>query len=622
MNRYWLLSCVLSLPLATAGAASPAPEFERDVLPILTNQCLNCHGGLRQKGGLDLRTVAAMTKGGKSGAVVDAGKPEQSLLWQKVAGDEMPKTLLKLSADEKRVLKDWIAAGLPRSPSWPQLLAGRAEAPATPGDVAKRLDESIEERLQRAKLTPAPLANDAEFLRRVSLDLTGRLPAPEQVRAFLADPAVDKRARLVDELLARPEFGRHWGLQWHHLLTPLADGKRVYDPALWDWLARAFNEGRKWDQVVADLITAQSGSDASAAVNFLAAHKDPDKMGARSANLFLGVNMECAECHDHPHTRWKQKDDYWALAAFFSQVKAGRKGNVTTLTEAAPSPKGLQIRIPTTALVNGGATIWAGFPGVPGVAPPATGPARAALARWLTGAENPYFAAAAVNRTWAHFFGRGLINPVDDLHEGNPATHPDVLALLVREFRAAGHDLRHLVRCVTRTRAYQRTSCTDREDDGQEALYARMPVRLLSPDTLYDVLVQVLEVPELTIPGVDPKPARGAPPASPRQLFVNTFRQGEAANPREYDHGVLQILPLVNWRDFNAGGRVVPRLVGAKLSPEQAVEELYLRSLSRRPTAAETEKVLRYLGRQADRQAALASVLWLLLNSSEFVFNH
>ena len=614
---------LLTLLCASPASAAP-PEFERDVLPILNAHCLNCHGGLRQKNGLDLRTADSMTVGGTSGAAITAGDLDKSLLWQKVLKDEMPKTLIKLSADEKRVLKEWIVAGLPRSPNWRQPPIGRADAPGQPTQVAAQVDREIEKRLEKSGITPAPPSDDAEFLRRASLDLTGRLPTPEQVRAFLASNDADKRTKLIDEVLARPDHGRHWGLHWHHQLMPLVDGKRVYNQPLTDWLAKGFNENRKWSEIVGDLVTAVGKSDENPAIHFLAGLKDPDKMSGRAANVFLGINMECAECHNHPHTQWKQKEDYWALAAFFSQVKFGGsdKRGVVTATEAVGG-RGPAVRIPSTALAAANSTVLPGFPGIGPRPDTRPNPSRKDLAAWLTAPENAYFASSAVNRTWNVFFGRGLVNPVNNLHDGNPATHPDVLALLAQEFRTSGWDTKHLVRCICATKAYRRTSRTEKENEQQESLYGRMPLRVMSPDTLYDAMVQTLEVSEIAIPGYVP-PGGKTPPKSPppRELFVNTFRQAEDANPREYDHGVLQILQLVNWKEFNLGGAVVKRLLDAKTPNDKVVEQLYLLSLSRLPTAAEKDRILRFVEKQTDRHAAFASVLWILINSSEFVFNH
>lgn len=619
--------CASLILLACLGpACRAAPTFEKDVLPILSAHCFDCHGGLKQRGGLDLRTIGAIKKGGKSGPAVKAGAAKDSLLWQKVSKDAMPKALIKLSAAEKRTIEEWADAGTPRAASWLPGPYSPLEKAAAPAKVAGAIDALIEARLKAEKVEPAALSDDAEFLRRVTLDLTGRLPRPDRVRAFLGSKEADKRARLIDQLLASPDFGRHWGRVWHNALMPLDDGKRAYDEGLIDWLAKGLNDNRKWGEIASDLVTATGKADESPQVAFLAALKAPDKMSQRVAGVFLGINMECAECHNHPHTQWRQKDDYWAMAAFFSRVKVGttrgkaKSSRVPTLTEARGK---LEARIPRTALAAANAKVGAGFPGLGQKAGGPADPSRKALASWMTAPENPYFAAATANRVWGHFFGRGLVSPVNNLHDGSAATHPEALALLAGEFRCSGSDLKHLVRCVCLTRAYQRTSRAEKEAEAQEELYGRMAARVLAPDVFYDVLVQALEVPHITVPNSPPSGGKKAPrTVTPRELFVNTFRQAEGPTPREYDHGVLQVLQLLNWKEFNTGGGVVKRLLDARTPHEQAVEELYLRCLSRLPSEAEKGKALAYVKKRGGSREAFDSVLWALINSSEFVFNH
>jgi hypothetical protein len=613
---------------AVSSAASP-PEFERDVLPILAAHCLHCHGGLVQENKLDLRTLASLERGGESGAALMPGSLDESLIWQKISTDEMPTALLKVSAAEKATIKAWIEAKAPRSTHWREIETTPPAEPRKPDAVAKDIDDLIAQRLKQLKLQPAPLARDEEFLRRVSLDVHGRLPEPERIRTFAASTDADKRAKLVDELLADPQYGQHFALVWHHRLLPLNEGRRNYNQAFIDWLAKHFNDGHSWQAVVTELITATGPSNENAAVAFLVnPTKEVDKLSSRAARLFLGMHMECAECHDHPLKLWKQKDDYWALAAFFTGLKLEKKRDVLTAIDAAPrlDKQGkhlpLEANIPSTALVDSRAKVFAGFPGG-GPAADLQPPYRAALASWMTSADNDYFAAATANRWWAHFFGRGLVDPVDDLHDGNPATHPELLRMLADELVAAKFDVRHLVRSICLSQAYQRTSEGLADTESQVDFYGRMPTRSLSPDVLYTILGQAFESPDLPLPLVAPPP-EGKRPVIPtmRELFANSFPPNEDHNPQVSDHAVLRVLQFMNWDVFNQGGKIVPRLIEAKLEPEAMLDELYLCAFSRLPTEDERQKILAYTAAQSDPQAAWSSVLWMLVNSSQFVLNH
>ncbi len=631
MTRLYLTLLAISV-LAAGFSSSPslaaAPEFERDIFPLLSTHCIHCHGGLKQEHGLDLRTIGKMTKGGESGSVIDQDKPLESLIWQKVSSDEMPKTLIKLSAAEKATLKAWLEAGLPATTRWQDVPVELPAGKQQPAHVAKAIDGFIDRALTVEKIEPAPICTDTEFLRRVTLDIIGRLPTPEAARAFVESTAADKRAKLVDEFLARPEYGQYWARELHHVLVPLQEGRRVYDLPLIAWLAERFNGGASWQEIATQIVAAEGSAEEQPAVTILAAIKDPDKISQRVAKVFLGADMECAECHDHPYKPWRLKDDYWAMTSFFTPIRHGKKGKFITVIDQNPNSSSgktgaalLTSKVPDYALVGGKTSVPSAFLG--GLAPPADmkPPYRAVLANWLTGSENSLFAGAAVNRWWAQFFGRGLVNPVADFHDGNPPTHPEVLRLLAHEFAQAKFDCRHLIRCITLTAAYQRSSEATAANDDQEDLYGRMPLRPVSPDVLYDLLGQSLGVEPLAVPLTNPMPKR-EPPVTPRELFVNTFKQGEEGDRRQYDHGVLQSLQFINWNEFNSGGAIVPKLLEQKLPPEEMLDELYLRTLSRRATATEREKLLPFVAEHSEAAKGWSAVLWMLVNGKEFVMNH
>lgn len=628
-RSHWRLLPTLVLVLASTGSVARAesPTFEKNVLPILTGNCLSCHGGLKQKGGLDLRTAASVLKGGESGAAVTPENPQQSLLWQKVAADQMPKgPTSKLSADDKKIIQAWIVAGArsarPTDPATAELPASKR----TPTVVAAEIDQLIDGRLLAEKIPPSPPASDAEFLRRAYLDIIGRIPTAEQAATFLDNNGPDKRSKLIDELLARPEYGQHFSTIWHNLLVPLQDGKRVLRPPFRAWLARSFNENNSWERMVFDLLTAEGDEDTAPPVGYFLAQPAADKQSFTTARLFLGIHLECAECHNHPLKLWKQTD-YWGMAAFFtatsSRMTGKGKDQKATVTEAVRSKQLPAITIPKTALTAVGSKVPASFLDARTPMPDEQGKGRHLLAAWLTAADNPWFARASVNRLWAHFFGTGFVNPLDDLDAQNLPSHPELLARLTHEFRVSGHDLKHLIRCICTSKTYQRSSRILVKNQDDNGCFSRPLVKVLTPEMLYDSLTVALEVPELTLP--KPFVARNDRVPDwfyePRNIFANYFTYRDGAVSTDFDQGIPQLLRLMNMEQFNNGGKIVERLANARDEPDKVVESLFLATLSRRPQAEEGRLMAELLKGRDDRQQAYRDILWILLNSSAFSLN-
>ncbi|MCE9568016.1 MAG: PSD1 and planctomycete cytochrome C domain-containing protein [Planctomycetes bacterium] len=627
MTRPQLLTGIVAYVLLSAPAVAAEPSFEKDVLPILRAHCVSCHGGDKPKAGLDLSTEKGVTAGGKSGAVVKPGSLKESPLWLNVSTDKMPATGPKLTDEEKAVLRTWVAGAK----------TGTVQ-PVKPGQkrgvtaAAKAVDDAIEARLAKDGLKPAEQADDSEFLRRVYLDLTGVVPTAEKAVAFLDDTSPDRRARLIDELLASPEHGRFAGEQWAALLSAEEPELR---PKLAAWLADQFNRGRGWNAVVSDLIAADGTGPET---NFVMAHAEnkqpvPEKLAGATARLFLGLQLQCAECHNHPFTEWKQTD-FWALAAFYSRARmatkppAGLSDSETPVIKLPPPKKGepavdlsgAVIPIGANAGRAAGKPVRAKFLGGPEPGLDPKGPFRPALAAWITAADNPYFADATVNRVWAELFGRGLVNPVDDLSPENPASHPEVLRALADEFRASGFDRKHLIRCICNSKTYQRTSRGT--DTAGEKVYARVPVKVMAPGALYDSLVRTTGVKEVRLDVYLPSGGRGGVTAKrpAREVFVRFFGTRDPDAPgTEYTHGIPQALGLLNGPTFTRPTPVVEQLVKDKVMPEKAVERLYLAALARRPTADETKLMTAYLAKRTDPAIGYAGVLWILLNSPEFV---
>jgi hypothetical protein len=376
---------------------------------------------------------------------------------------------------------------------------------------------------------------------------------------------------------------------------------------------------------VRELLTATGSPATVPEVGFMIANPDANKAADKARRVFLGLNMECAECHNHPFTQWRQQEDFWGMAAFFSAVKIKIKNVVTEAGAAKAEGKGpavrgggASIKIPTSALRNVGTVVKASLLGDAPELKQA--PYRPVLADWIVSPKNPYFARAAVNRYWWHLFGRGFVMPLDDFHDGNPASHPELLDRLAQEFRVSGHNVKHLMRCVCNSKAYQRSSQTEDAGDAEEALFGRMRVRMLPPEVLYDAFTQTLGIKDLNL-GV-PISKKGEKSTPPRHLFINAFdHKDDLPDATTYYHDILQILQLANATDLNRGGETAQRLA-ASTDVDAGVEEMFLMTYCRRPSAAERERFRQFVTRNPDRSRGFAMALWAVLNSSEFAFNH
>jgi hypothetical protein len=643
MTRRLAALAILLAPQLAAADAPKAPTFEGDVLPVLNAHCLQCHGGVHQKNGLDLRTLASLLKGGKSGPVVVPGKPAESLLWQKIEKDVMPKTDNKVSDANKKLIREWIASGAKGAERSSGATVTRAAK--KPAEVAKYIDKEIGSRLSAAKVPPSPRSDDGEFLRRAYLDIAGKPPSAQQAAVFLDSTDADKRARLIDSLLASEDYGRHFGERWVNVFYLTTVNQRPMPPEPFkEWFAKQLKEGRGWDAITRDILTTTGPLSVAPQGLFFYYNGDmnsqfaPKILAGNIGQVYLGVQLQCAECHDHPFSAWKQTD-FWSLAAFFGQ--AARMETVENkntpgvkerhLDQPKPGkkpptpPKEISISIPNDGEArNGGKKVPAGLLDETKLTADPAKSHRPPFADWLTAKENRMFARAAVNRFWAHFFGRGFVNPLNDFGDHNAPSHPALLDELADEFVASGFDVRHLVRCITLSDAYQRTSrvAPGNEKPEAEAFFARMAPKVLTPEQLYDALCVALEVPEVA-PPVDPKKKpnpKVPPPPSPRSVFVAFFRgPGEADEPTELKLGVPHALKLMNDPNFNTGGKLADRVAAEAKSPAEAVGSLLLAVLSRKPTAAERARFVAFVEKQKSPRDAYARVVWVLINSSEFM---
>jgi Protein of unknown function (DUF1553)/Protein of unknown function (DUF1549) len=519
----------------------------------------------------------------------------------------------------------------------------QARPTSNPAALAAKIDEHLARRWPQANVKPAPPADDAEFVRRVYLDLSGRIPTVAETRSFLADKRADRRAQLIDRLLASPRYATHFAGVYRSILIPEAGNNflvRFQQGAFEDWLKQQFAANVGLNRMTRNLLTVPVGNEAGPAalgINdgpspmafYYAKEFKPENLAAGAARVFLGVRVECAQCHNHPFASWK-KEQFWSLAAFFSGINGRQQGDV--IVPGAETPTKREITIPNTDTVvqarflDGSQPKWG-----------SDDTSRKVLANWMTARNNPYFARAAVNRTWAYLLGTGLVEPVDDMiGNSTTSTHPELLELLSREFVAQGYDLKFLIRAITLTDAYQRTSAGTDKAQGEPSQFARMPLRGITAEQLFDSLV--------TATGY-----RGGGDGRDNLLDALSGKQSaraqiltKFANPSERatmtQTSIVQALTLMNGKvigDVTSIQRseTLAALVDAPfLSTTDRIEALYLAALSRQPNTKELARTTRFVDdavREASKTErataynhAIADVFWALLNSSEFGLNH
>jgi hypothetical protein len=495
-------------------------------------------------------------------------------------------------------------------------------APPDPAKLAERIDAHIDARLNAEKVTPAPQADDAEFLRRAYLDLTGRIPSPRDVHDFLADKNPDKRAKLIDELLDTPRYATHFAAVWRAALLPeaAADGQaRVFQPGFEGWLRLKFRSNTPYDKLVRELLTAPISNDPqspeavlrdptkpNALAFFAVKDAKPENLAAATARVFLGVQIECAQCHDHPFGRW-ERDQFWQTAAFFSGIE--RQGD--DLFAPVSDARRREITIPNTKRTQPATFLDNTEPKWTADTNP-----RTVLADWVTAKSNPFFARATANRVWGHLFGRGIVDPVDDFNEANKPSHPELLDDLAKALAEADFDLKFLIRAMCRTKAYQRTSAQTHASQADPRRFARMAVKGMTGEQLFDSLAFATGYRE---PG-----GRTAQ----RDRFLTQFAlRGHATEP---ETSITQALTLMNGRFLNTVTSVEgsPTLLAVYETPgmtmPERIEALYLAALSRRPTAKELDRMAKFIADGGTGKASerLADVFWVLLNSVEFRLNH
>ncbi|HWW02081.1 MAG TPA: DUF1549 and DUF1553 domain-containing protein [Candidatus Acidoferrum sp.] len=492
-------------------------------------------------------------------------------------------------------------------------------------DVAANnyIDAAVYGKLKKLRLTPSGVCDDPTFLRRASLDIIGTLPTEKEIHQFEAEPQGERRGRLVDRLLERKEFAEQWVMKWAELLEIRTRDNQVYPKAVlnyFEWLRDQMLTNVPLDQIVRSLLTASGSNLREPAANYYQIEPDTLKLAENTAQVFMGMRIQCAQCHNHPFDRWTM-NDYYGFAAFFSQI--GRKpGDDPRETVIFDRHDG-EVKHPVT-----GAVMRPKFLG--GETPELKGESRReALARWITSPQNPYFARSVANLLWAHFLGRGIIEPVDDARLSNPASNPELLDALAAKLVEYKYDFKKVVRDICASRTYQldtRPNDTNASDDRN---FSKAAIRRLRAEVLLDCISQVTETQD-KFSGL-PRGARAVEIAdgNTANYFLTTFgratRTTVCSCEVKVDPNLSQALHLLNGytvqRKIEEGG-VVKKLLKEGETPDQVIDDLYVRCLSRKPTSDEVGKLEEFLKDGAKQEQILDDVFWSLLNAKEFVFNH
>lgn len=487
--------------------------------------------------------------------------------------------------------------------------------------VANFIDELAWNKLQRLGIEPSGRCDDATFLRRASLDVIGTLPTADEVTAFLSDTAADKRARLVDRLLERNEYIDYWTMKWLDILR--AD-QLIISPqgtvAMQRWLKRSFADNRPFDTVARDLLTVQGNTSAEGPGSFYKILTKPEEAARSVSQLLLGVRIECAQCHHHPSERWTQ-GDYVGLAGFFTGLSLKKLPNGE---QAVVSFGGNDLPHPRT-----GEVVAARALGMPAADFSNVADRRRVLADWMTAADNPFFAKAIANRLWAHYFGRGLIEPIDDIRETNPATNPELMAALADHLRDVNFNLKAFTRSLLTSELYQRSGDTTAANASDQQNFSHFLQKTLPAEVLLDAISQSTDVPEEFNGWPEGYRAIQIWDNRMPSYFFTIFGRPVRATVCECERGsepsIAQALHLLNAPEISEkigrrNGRV-HRLSASDKTPAEIIDELYLSTLSRLPLKAERTLMLQAFD-LVDRRAAAEDVLWALLNSKEFIFNH
>ena len=493
------------------------------------------------------------------------------------------------------------------------------EAPEITGNY---VDQLVGKKLNQIRILPSGLCTDEEFLRRITIDITGQLPTEEEYHAFMDDKAPQKRQELIDRLLERKEFSEIWAMKFAQLLMIKSTNQVSYKSAFLynQWLTDRFAKNVPIDQMVRELFGATGGTFSNPATNYYQIERDTLKRAENAAQVFMGIRTQCAQCHNHPFDRWTM-DDYYSFAAFFCQT--AQKNAEDYREKIIYDRRSGEVKHKIT-----GQVMKPKFLG--GVEADTKGKdRRVVMAEWLTSPENPYFATSIANRVWAHFMGVGIVEPVDDVRVSNPASNPELFQTMGDKLAEYKFDFRQLVRDICNSQAYQRSATPNDSNRSDTRNYAYATVRRIPSEMLLDCLSQVTNTKE-KFRGL-PLGARAVQIADGKTstYFLTTF--GRA--PRDTvcdceastDPSLSQALHLLNGSTTSGKitqGKVIDELLKDKATSEQALDRLFIRAICRYPTPEEKKDLLASIEKAPNPKTGLEDVFWALLNGQEFVFNH
>lgn len=500
-------------------------------------------------------------------------------------------------------------------------------------DLAHRIDRAIETRWKRDHVTPTEGSSDAEFYRRVSLHIAGSIPSVATARKFLDDASPDRRRKAVDDLLESPQYITNFSNFWTRVMMPesATDFQSLSQrPGFQAWLRQHLSNNTHYDAIVYELMTTplagdrgmnglmQTPGSVSPIAFFTTKQIKPENLAAATSRMFLGIRIECAQCHNHPYDSWKQ-EQFWGYAAFFAGIERmnvvdGNIGQVREISDRRELPIPDRDTVVQATYLDGTQPQWR-----------AQVKSRRTLAEWMTSKQNPYFAKSVVNRIWGHLFGVGIVDPIDDFGGNNKPSHPELLDELARDFVAHDFDLKYLIRAITLSKTYQLSSRKTHDSQDEPQQFARMSVQGLTGEQLYDSIATAIGQLETFRQF---QPFQFEQPG-PRSEFLELFAADQT--PTERQTSILQALALMNGQITSSATNIeqsatLTAIVEFPLmNSQERVQALYLAALTRKPNQSESDRLVKYVesgGPAENQKQALADVFWALLNSSEFLFNH
>lgn len=578
--------------------------------------------------------VTAHFSDGSSRDVTDRACYEMSNL---IATAEPGGTVQRQSTGETTLIVRYLQAQRPIPIAFIEPRSDFRWSDPTPNNM---IDDHVFAKLRRLKINPSDLATDVVFLRRAFLDAIGRVPTADEAKQFLYDARDDKRSRLIDSLLTRPEFADFWALKWADVLRT---EEKVLDTqgveVFHQWIRDGIASGKSLDAFARELVTGVGNTFQHAPANYYRANRDPATRGETTARLFLGTRLQCAKCHNHPFDRWTQ-EDYYRWAAVFSQIdyKLGenKRRDKFDKNEFVGEQTVLVSKQPEVKDPNTGRLVTPKFLGGESLDQSEAGDRLDSLGQWLTSPENELFAKSQTNFVWYHLMGRGLVDPIDDFRMTNPPSNPALMDALSERFVAGGFDLRSLVRLIMNSRTYQLSAEPNETNLHDNTGFSRASVRRLAAEVILDMQCDVLSVPAkfvgypddmraVQIPGVHRKRARDQSPG-PGDRFLKTFGKPERILAcdceRSNETTLKQVFALIG-EGLNERLESSARLrqwAESSMSHSEVIDELYWTALSRPPTDQEKSAGIELIDRSVGRANALEDIAWALLNAKEFLF--